>query len=786
MKVTEINHLTGFKMKAAGRLFVAGLLVLALLLGGWISLSPTAGAAATSPQALLVMAFGPHESLRGNAIADLQATVELLWEYGFEVTILDGWREDGNITECPHHQLRQHLEDKRFNLVVYYGHGNASRWAFCLPQDGNWARYPETSPGWDEAVEFGDHRQHWQENIRLAPDAMIIMRHTCYSTGLEAGDMYSGAPLLSAGSVLSRINEYSFTFLHPQTGIASYTALINVGATKSYLENLFKNYDLPVGELTVPDYYASHQPGDGYQLLTGPHYHLSGQAMVYRKNRFPGSSNQKVWSQPAWAGDPGLSVSDVCGRVPGDENGDGDNTDLGEPCFPHDKRDVFGAEDTPYNFFPFLCIANPGTVDTWAEVTFYDEDGEYLTIYREVPADTRITIDFNANRYLRGKNLAVRVRSVDGVPLLAERPMYFRYHGWMDGGSDAFGSEGGSTSWYFPEGYTSEAHPFKEYICLANFGDITARGTMTLLREENEPIEVDIEIPPGTRQTQYVNSYLEGEVSVKVETDSPIVAERSVYFRYFSLDGSYIADGGHTKAGLTSLSDYWYFAEGHTGDSFEEWISLANPGSDDATAILTFYTPDGEQGEHELNLPPESRRTVFVNDFFSYREDVSVLVEADRPIACERAMYFRYNGGWDDGHVSPGVTAPSREWKFAEGSAYPGINEYILLVNPGDYMARVRATYLLGPGEGTHTAYYNIAPGSRATIYANAELQPYGSPSQVALELTSDQAIVAERAMYFDMGRGGYGRESIRGGHVSLGVGQAAAEWYFAEAYTGR
>jgi hypothetical protein len=40
--------------------------------------------------------------------------------------------------------------------------------------------------------------------------------------------------------------------------------------------------------------------------------------------------------------------------------------------------------------------------------------------------------------------------------------------------------------------------------------------------------------------------------------------------------------------------------------------------------------------------------------------------------------------------------------------------------------------------------------------------------------------------MYFDMGRGGGGRESIRGGHVSLGMKSAAAEWYFAEMYTGR
>ncbi len=40
--------------------------------------------------------------------------------------------------------------------------------------------------------------------------------------------------------------------------------------------------------------------------------------------------------------------------------------------------------------------------------------------------------------------------------------------------------------------------------------------------------------------------------------------------------------------------------------------------------------------------------------------------------------------------------------------------------------------------------------------------------------------------MYFDMGRGSGGGEPIQGGHVSLGVKSAAAEWCFAEMHTGR
>jgi hypothetical protein len=729
------------------------------------------------------MAFSPGEALRSIAESDLMSAVNTLSKYGIEPSLLDAYNAQGGVSEYPHHQLRRHVEDNRYNLLIYYGHGDAGRWAFSLPQDSSWAAYPETPQGRDEAVLFGDQRSHWQQEIQLAGNAMVIMRHTCYSMGLEACDMQNGARLLDQGEVLRRINEYSGTFLSPHTGIRSYAALADIGATSSYLESLFANHGLPIGALTVPDESAGHQPGDGYQYLSGPHFCIGG--MAYRKSRYGGTTNQAVWSHPAWAGDPGLNISTVLGQVPGDHNGDGDNTDLGEPCFPHDRRDVFDGEDASYNFFPFLCIANPGAAGTWAQVTFYNREGEYFSIYREVPALSRITIDLNANRYLRDRNLAIRVRSVDGVPLLAERPMYFRYGGWMDGGSVAFGSAAPRTSWYFAEGYACEDPLFREYVCLGNFSDKTARGLMTLMGEDGKTTSIAIEVPAGTRRTHYVNSYLTGNVSVKVDTDQPIVAERSIYFNYRAVNGRFTADGGNTKQGIGALSSYWYFAEGHVSEVFEEWISLANPDARPATAELTYYTPQGEYASREVYLPPQTRRTVYVNESFPSPQDVSVAVRADRPIACERSMYFNYGGAWDDGHVSFGNTAPSRRWRFAEGSAYPGINEYVLIMNPGSEPATVYAAYMLGPGEGTHRAVYHVGAGKRLTVNVNDELAVLGNPSQVALELLSDRDIVAERAMYFFMGRAQNGKEPIRGGHVSLGVQDASPEWYFSEAYTG-
>lgn len=738
-------------------------------------------------RALLVMAFAPGDPLRQAAEGDLQETVETLEEFGFQVFVLDAYNPDGTVSS-PHYRLHCQLEDNAYHLLVYYGHGDANRWAFCLPQDPEWAGRTETEEGYYETLQFGDFRQHWHHDIQLAPRSMVVLRHTCFAGGLEAADMRSGAPLLAEAEVTRRINEYSYTFLRPRTGIVSYTACAINNFTPSYLRSVFRDHYRPVGEVTVPDLSTKYTPGSGYKLLTGAHYYLGSSGYTYRKNRMPGSSNVQVWGQAAWAGNPQATASWIFGRVPGDRNEDGDNTDLGEPCFPRDSRDVFMAEDTSYNFFPFLCVANPEQAATWARITFLDEKGEYLTVYREVPGFSRITLDCNANRYLRNRNLAIRVESVEGKPLLAERPMYFRYSGWMDGGSVAFGNPEPAAAWYFAEGYASDRLPFHEYLCVGNFNNREVRLKLNLLGNQGSALSREFVIPAQSRRTFLVNGFLQGEVSAVLEADAPVVAERSMYFSYQAMNGSFIVDGGHTKAGLTSLSETWYFAEGHVSPRFEEWLCLANPGGEPATADVYLQTPGGRKGPWRVEIPPRGRSTLMVNRCLGATPgtDVSALVRADRPIACERAMYFVFNGSWDDGHVAPGVPSPSSSWKFAEGSAYPGIQEYLLVMNPGKDDALLRVTYLLGPGEGNRTASYRLGAGARLSLNVNAELSALGAPAQVAALVTSDRPVVVERAMYFDMGRGGGGREAIRGGHVSPGVAGGAPQWYFGEAYTGR
>ncbi|MDY6793818.1 MAG: hypothetical protein SWK76_00845 [Actinomycetota bacterium] len=105
----------------------------------------------------------------------------------------------------------------------------------------------------------------------------------------------------------------------------------------------------------------------------------------------------------------------------------------------------------------------------------------------------------------------------------------------------------------------------------------------------------------------------------------------------------------------------WYFAEGYTGEGFEEWILVYNPpshkgGSGETFSVdLDFYGPDGHIGFFNGGrLEPGQRASFNINelamDWYGYSGDISVIVyHPDYPFIAERALYFDYKGKWAGG-----------------------------------------------------------------------------------------------------------------------------------------
>ncbi len=123
---------------------------------------------------------------------------------------------------------------------------------------------------------------------------------------------------------------------------------------------------------------------------------------------------------------------------------------------------------------------------------------------------------------------------------------------------------------------------------------------------------------------------------------------------YFCYKGKWA--GGHAVMGAAAPQETFYFAEGYTGEGFEEWLCLMNPGASPTTAHITYMFEDGSTQGQELPIGANSRATVDVNAVVGAGVNVSVAISADSPIVAERPMYFCYKGKWAGGHAVMGHT----------------------------------------------------------------------------------------------------------------------------------
>ena len=337
------------------------------------------------------------------------------------------------------------------------------------------------------------------------------------------------------------------------------------------------------------------------------------------------------------------------------------------------------------------------------------------------------------------------------------------------------------SSFYFAEGYTGSG--FDEWLCLLNRDAGTATAQVTYMYADGTPpFTKDYRVGGDTRFTINVNQEAgsDREVSIKLESDGNLIAERPMYFDY---NGVYA--GGHNVIGAAAPAANWYFAEGYTGQGFDEWICVLNPGDDQANLTFRFQTQEvGEQLRPGYNVPARSRRTFKANEVLGADYQASLKVESDQPVVAERPMYFDYMGrgahGWRGGHCVMGATSLSGEYYFAEGTTRSGFEEWVTLQNPNPQAITVQAAYQLGQGQGAPIEKtYTIPADSRHTVFVEDEV---GRDKDVSVKLTSADDFLAERPMYFS-----YMYEDLgaQGGHCVIGASGTASEWLLAEGYTG-
>ena len=119
-----------------------------------------------------------------------------------------------------------------------------------------------------------------------------------------------------------------------------------------------------------------------------------------------------------------------------------------------------------------------------------------------------------------------------GVGVTAPHLRAFSYT-W-EGGHDAAGVSSPSHTWYFAEGCTRPG--FDCWLCVMNPQDQAAALNISFLTPAGAEFSLSVPVPPLSRYTLNVADVVGTgqDVSMFLESDQPVVAERPMYFEYSS------------------------------------------------------------------------------------------------------------------------------------------------------------------------------------------------------------------------------------------------------------
>ncbi len=310
-------------------------------------------------------------------------------------------------------------------------------------------------------------------------------------------------------------------------------------------------------------------------------------------------------------------------------------------------------------------------------------------------------------------------------------------------------------TWYFGAGAPFD--PSRVWIMLMNPQPKVAEAILTLTRPGGSIARKEYSLKPTSRLSIALDDIVaEAPISVVVEADQGIYAERTTYF----------AHDGHTTAGAQAPAPTWYFAEGFTGGGFETWIMLYNPHAVSTRAIIRLAREDGSMVKREYTLAPVSSQSILLNQVLP-NVSFSTVVEAERDILAERVVYFSGRRGV---HGVLGASAPAKTWYLPEGYTGPGFETWLLLYNSSQNWANAIITFMKDDGH-TVVQRHRIHPTARFTLSANTIVPDTAFSTRVE----ADQPLVVERAVYFS---------EREGGHCSLGATKLAHTWYLPEGST--
>ena len=275
-------------------------------------------------------------------------------------------------------------------------------------------------------------------------------------------------------------------------------------------------------------------------------------------------------------------------------------------------------------FETWILLLNPNPDAATVQLRFLREDGTVYDRQEIVAGMGRRSVYVNA--LFQTSGFATQVTA--DVPVVVERAMYFDSG---QGGHDTVATSTPGRTWYLAAGASSGG--FDTWLLVENPGGNPATVKVSFMTDAGTVITQPMFVLPHSRSSLYTNPLVpDAAYGFRIDSDEPIVAERSVYF-----DGG---RAGFDSAAVGTPAVEWFLPEGSTTGSFEEQLAILNPQTTPVTVEVDFMPQTGDPPvPQRFSVAPTSRQTIDINPNV---QDVNVAlrVMSDKPIVVERVSYF--------------------------------------------------------------------------------------------------------------------------------------------------
>jgi hypothetical protein len=150
-------------------------------------------------------------------------------------------------------------------------------------------------------------------------------------------------------------------------------------------------------------------------------------------------------------------------------------------------------------FDEYILLANPGATGAEIQVDYLLADGTVIPKAYAIAPQSRRTVLVDAEHpLLANAAVSARLRSLNGVPFVAERTMWWADGGWFEAHNSP-GATATGTRWLVAEGEVGGPDRNATYVLIANTSPFPGRARATLLFEDGDTAELIADLPPNSR-----------------------------------------------------------------------------------------------------------------------------------------------------------------------------------------------------------------------------------------------------------------------------------------------